>query len=366
MDTELLFQIGLTDVPGIGPVQAKLLIEKLGNASAIFKASLKQLGLIEGIGDIRAKSIKDFAGFDIAEKEIDFCLKHHITPLFITDKNYPQRLLHCIDAPTLLYYRGNADLNAGKIISIIGTRSNTAYGKQITEQLIAELKSYNPTIVSGLAMGIDTIAHNAALQNKMSTVAVLPHGLNTIYPAQNKNLAKDILHSGVLLTEFRSNMFPDKFTFPRRNRIVAGMSDATITIETAIKGGSMITAELAYNYNRDLFAIPAKITDSKSSGCLKLIKQNKAILLTDAEQLAETMGWQENIKTRKKQQRELFINLSPEENIIIELIKEKDAIPIDELHLKSGLTGSSVASAILNLELQNLIVAMPGKVYKLL
>lgn len=365
MKHDLLYNIALTQVEGIGSVQAKLLIEHFGTAENIFKAKAKQLSAVEGIGEIRANAIKDYTDFAEAEKEIKFAEKHHIQCLFLTDENYPQRLLNCYDAPTLLYYRGNANLNHTKIISIIGTRNNTDYGKQITEKLVEELQAYNVIIVSGLAFGIDAIAHKAAVHNNTTTVAVLAHGLDSIYPAQHKSLAKDILLNGGLLTEFPQNTKPDRFNFPQRNRIVAGMADATIVIETAAKGGSMITAELAYNYNRDLFAIPGKITDAKSSGCLKLIQQNKAVLLTNTEQLVEEMGWQQRKKATKKQ-RELFIELSPEEKLIVDILKEKETVHIDELYLKTGLSSSSVAGAMLSLELQNIVASLPGKVYRLL
>lgn len=359
-----MYQVALTLIPGIGPVQSKLLVEHFGDAAAVFNAKKKDLGLIEGIGEVRAKSIKDWNGFNEAEDEIAFCEKHHIQPLFITDKNYPQRLLHCYDTPALLYYRGNADLNNSKIISIIGTRNNSDYGKQLTEQVVEGLQPLNTLIVSGLAFGIDVIAHKAAIQNNLSTVGVLAHGLDSIYPSQHKSLAREMLLNGGLLTEFRKNTNPDKHNFPRRNRIVAGMSDATIVIETAIKGGSMITAELAYNYNRDVFAIPGKVTDAKSSGCLKLIQQNKAILYTDINQLMDELGWQQK-KIVPGKQKELFIELSGDEKIIVNILKEKETVSIDELYLKSGLSSSSVAAAILNLELQNVIMGLPGKRYRL-
>lgn len=364
MTNDLLYQISLTLIPNIGAVQAKQLMEHFGNAESIFKAKKKDLSLIEGIGEVKAKSIKEFAEFKDAEAEIAFCKKHHIQPLFIADKNYPQRLLHCYDSPTILYYRGNADLNNLKTISIIGTRNNSDYGKQITEQFIQELQAQNILLVSGLAYGIDAIAHKAALQNNIATVGVLAHGLDTIYPSQHTSLAKDMLLNGGLLTEFKKNTKPDKYNFPQRNRIVAGMADATIVIETAIKGGSMITAELAYNYNRDVFALPGKITDAKSAGCLKLIHQNKATVLTTPQQFLADMNWEQKKKQPKKQ-RELFIELSADEKIIVAILKEKDTITIDELFLKSGLSSSSVAGAILNLELQNVIVSLPGKVYRL-
>lgn len=364
MNKDLLHQIALTLIPGIGPVQAKQLLEYFGNAESIFKAKKKDLSAVEGIGEIKAKQIKDFNQFQEAEEEIKFTEKHHIQCLFLTDENYPKRLLHCYDAPTLLYYRGNANLNNSKIISIIGTRSNTDYGKQVTEDLIAELQPYNVLIVSGLAYGIDAIAHKAAVKNNVATIGVLAHGLDSIYPAQHKNLAKDMLLNGGLLTEFRKNVKADRYNFPQRNRIVAGMADATIVVETAAKGGSMITAELAYNYNKDVFAIPGKIYDGKSSGCLKLIQQNKAVLLSSVEQLIEEMGWQEKKKQPKKQ-RELFIELSAEEKVIVDILKQKETVSIDELFIQSGLSSSSVAGAILSLELQNVVVSLPGKMYKL-
>lgn len=364
MNNDLPYQIALTLINGIGAVQAKQLIEHFGDAESVFKAKKKELGSLEGFGEFRAKLIKDFADFAEAEDEITFCEKHHIQPLFLTDKDYPQRLLNCYDSPTLLYYRGNANLNASKVISIIGTRNNTDYGKQITEQFVKDMQTQNMLIISGLAFGIDGIAHKTAIQQQIPTVGILAHGLDTIYPSQHKSLAKEMLLNGGILTEFRRNTKPDKHNFPKRNRIAAGMSDATIVMETASKGGSMITAELAFNYNRDVFAVPGKITDIKSSGCLQLIQQNKAILFTDAEEFLNTMGWQQK-KLSPKKQRELFIELSDDEKIIFEILKEKEPIAIDELYLKSSLSSSSVAAAILNLELQNVILSLPGKMYRL-
>lgn len=364
MKDELYYQVALTMIPELGPIRARLLIEHFGSAVSVFKAKKKELSVVEGIGELRAKYLKEWAAFSDVEEEIMFIEKHHIRSLFLTDKGYPQRLLNCYDPPTLLYYRGTADLNNSKVISIIGTRNHTEYGKQVTEELIASLQAQQVIIVSGLAFGIDALAHKNALQCRLPTIGVLAHGMDTIYPAQHKILAKEMLQQGGLLTEFRKSQKPDKYNFPKRNRIVAGMADATIVIETAIRGGSMITAELAHNYNRDLFAVPGKITDTKSSGCLKLIQQNKAILLTGGEQLIEVMGWQEKKKNVAKQ-KELFIDLSEDEKIIVTLLKEKEAMAIDEIYCKSRLSSSSVAAAILNLELQNVISLLPGKRYSL-
>ena len=365
MSDELIFQIALTLVPNVGPVQAKILTESFGSAKAIFKESKKLLANIEGIGEIRAKCINTFNDFSTAEKEIAFIEKYKIKTLFLKDEKYPKRLLNCYDSPTLLYYRGNADMNSSKVISIIGTRNNTDYGRQITEQLIDELQSEEVLIVSGLAYGIDSIAHKSALQNNLQTIGVLAHGLDIIYPSEHSNLAKQILLNGGLITEFKKETLPDKHNFPKRNRIVAGMSDATIVIETAAKGGSIITAELANGYNRDVFAFPGKTTDSKSAGCNQLIKSNKAILLTDAAQLIDILGWSTK-KVKHKEQKELFITLTENEQILVNVLKEKDNVHIDELFLKSGLTSSTVSATMLNLEFQNIVASLPGKIYRLL
>jgi DNA processing protein len=307
MHNDLLYQIALTIVPNIGDIHAKALINHFGNAHDIFRAKKKDLEVIEGVGSIRAKCIKDFTSFHLAEDEIVFIEKYKISPLFITDNNYPQRLLNCYDSPSLLYYKGEADLNTSKIVAIIGTRNNNDYGKTVCEKIIEGLIGQHVMIISGLAFGIDTIAHKTALKNGLDTVAVLAHGLDRIYPSQNKGLAKEIIKQGGLLTDFRSNTNPDKQNFPKRNRIVAGMSDAVIVVETGIKGGSLITAELANGYNRDVFAIPGRTGDTKSEGCNYLIKNNKASLITNADDILENMGWKVYKKPVIKKQRELFI-----------------------------------------------------------
>ncbi|HWI92156.1 MAG TPA: DNA-processing protein DprA [Flavisolibacter sp.] len=366
MNSELLNQLALTLVPNIGDVQAKILVNHFGDASSIFNAKKTLLEKIEGIGEVRARSIKDFDDFHLAEHELKFIEKYNIKTLFLTDADYPKRLLNCYDSPTLLFYKGNADLNASKVLAIVGTRSNTDYGKLFTEKLVKDLSEQNILIISGLAHGIDAIAHKSALKNNLPTVGVVGHGLDKVYPSENTNLAKDMVKDGGgLLTEFFSGTKPDKHNFPLRNRVVAGLSDATVVVETNIKGGSMITAKLADAYNRDVFAVPGRTTDKASSGCNHLIKYNKAILLTDAEELLDVLGWKEK-KKEKKQQKELFIELSAEEKQIIQLLQEKETVHIDEINLRSGLSSSTAAAAILNLELQNVIASLPGKMYKLL
>lgn len=365
MNKALLHQIALTLIPNIGCVYAKLLLQHL-NVEEVFTAKKSTLLKIEGLGEIRANSIVRFDGFETAEKEMEFIEKYKITPLFITDERYPKRLLNCYDSPTLLYYRGNADLNASKIIAIVGSRTHTEYGKNLIRELLQPLAASGILIVSGLAYGIDSLAHKAALKNNLQTVGVLAHGLDKIYPAENTAMAKEMVQYGGLLTEFMTKTKPDRHNFPSRNRIVAGMSDATIVVETDIKGGSMITAELANGYNKDVFACPGKVSDKRSSGCNHLIKNNKAILLTDAQQLLETMGWEEKKKPLKKKVKELFIELSTEERIIFDILKNTEVLSIDDINLQSGLSSSSVAVAILNLEMQNIVQSLPGKMYKIL
>lgn len=366
MHSELLYQLALTLVPNIGDVHAKTLVQQFGDASSIFKARQSTLEKIEGIGEVRARAIKNFTDFHLAETEVNFIEKYKIRTLFLTDPDYPKRLQNCYDSPTLLFYKGAADLNASRIVAIVGTRNNTEYGKAFTEKLIHDLASQNIIIVSGLAFGIDAIAHKAALKQGLPTIGVVGHGLSKIYPSQHAGLAKEMLaEGGGILTEFFHNIKPDKHNFPLRNRIVAGISDATILIETAVKGGSMITAKLADGYNRDVFAVPGRTTDKVSAGCNHLIKYSKAILLTDAEELLDVLGWKET-KPKAKSQRELFIELTPEEELVIKILRQKEMAHIDEINIGSGLSSSAVAAAILSLELQNVLQSLPGKMYKLI
>ncbi|MGE5518345.1 MAG: DNA-processing protein DprA, partial [Candidatus Dadabacteria bacterium] len=268
METDLLYQLALTLVPNIGDVHAKILVQHFGDAKSIFRAKESTLEKLEGIGTVRARSIKEFNDFHLAEEELKFVEKFNIRTFFLTDEDYPKRLLNCYDSPTLLYYKGTANLNASRMIAIVGTRSNTDYGKQFTEKLVKELAEYNVTIVSGLAFGIDAIAHKAALKNNLPTIGVVGHGLRKMYPADHATLAREMIsNGGGVLTEFFSETQPDKHNFPLRNRIVAGLTDATVIVESAVKGGSMITAKLADGYNRDVFAVPGRTIDKVSSGC---------------------------------------------------------------------------------------------------
>lgn len=363
----LFYQIALTLVPQIGCVQARILIEKYGDAKTVFHTGKAALEKTEGIGAIRAGSILSFSDFTRVEAEMEFIEKYDIRPLFITDPGYPQRLLNCYDLPLLLFCKGEVNFNVSPVIAVVGTRNPTGYGKQVTEKLLRDLAGMDVLVVSGLAYGIDGLAHKAALKYNLRTVGVLGHGLDSIYPAQHKGLAREMLEQkGGLLTEFHSTTRPGKHNFPARNRIVAGMCDAVIVVETPLKGGSMITAELANSYNRDVFAFPGKTTDPKSAGCNYLVRTNKASLLMDARDLINTMGWeQKQLHAQSKPQKELFIELNESEQKLAALLREKITLHIDQLNMYSGLSGSAIAAAILNLELQGVIRCLPGKRYQL-
>lgn len=365
MHSELVYQIALTMVPQIGPVQAKILLQH-GEAEEIFHAKKSFLEKIEGIGPVRAEAIRRFRDFHEAAEEIQEMERYGIRAVFISDPGYPKRLLNCYDSPTLLYCKGEADLNALRMLAVIGTRSITGYGRSQAEQIIEELKETGVTIVSGLAYGVDAVAHKAAIRNELPTIAVLAHGLDQVYPPQHTALAHEMINAkGALLSEFRCAVKPDKHNFPSRNRIVAGMTDATLVIETGEKGGSIITAELAAGYNRDVYALPGRITDARSAGCNQLIRNNTAAIFTSASELLAQLGWKDNQKPGRPVQRNLFIELSPEEKRIVELLQERQIMPIDEINLYSGLSNSQIAGALLNLELQSVVLSLPGKQYRL-
>jgi DNA processing protein len=366
MDPNLIYQVALTQVPNIGAVQARTLLQHL-EVGQIFSTKKHILEKIEGIGSFRANAICRFKDFSAAEKEVAFIEKNRIRPLLYGAEDYPRRLMHCYDPPTLLYLKGEAVLNAEKVLGVIGTRNLSDYGRQATEKLIKELAGSGAVIVSGLAYGIDATAHKAALKHKLPTVAVLAHGLNQVYPGEHIPLAKEMVQEGGgLLTEFNTFSKPDRHNFPIRNRIVAGLCDAVVVMETGMKGGSMITADLANGYNRDVFAFPGRTTDLKSEGCNFLIRKNKAGLVNNASELVEALGW-DNEKNKKKppRQRELFIELNPEEKRIVDLLRPGEPVHIDELQFQTGLTPGQIASTLLNLEFRGVIASSPGKSYRL-
>ncbi len=371
MDTnELLYQISLKQIHGVGDVIAKNLIAYCGSASAVFKAKREELVKIPQVGEYVAQCIlkgkNNVELFNRSEVELKFIEEEHITPLFFTDAAYPNKLKHCHDAPILLFYKGNADLNKEKIIAVIGTRNATEYGKQQTEKLIRELAAENILTVSGLAYGIDVCAHKAALAHKLDTVGVLAHGLDDLYPSVHSNVANKMVHQGGLLTEFLSQTNPDKENFPKRNRIVAGMCDAVIVVESKRTGGALITAEIAQTYNRDVFAFPGRAEEELSAGCNMLIKRNKAGLIENAADFLYAMGWEQSeTKKAKSTQFVLPVNLSEDEHQIINLIKDSQPVHVDEICQKLQLTPGKASGLLLQLEFGNLIKSLPGKLYTL-
>lgn len=364
MPTDLLkYQIAITLIPGIGDIVGKKLIAYCGGVEAVFAENESALLKIPGVGRSIVNNILGQKVLRAAEAEMEFIRKSNIQPLFYTDRKYPARLLNCEDGPLLLYYKGNTDLNASRVIGFVGTRKATAQGRLICARFIDGLKTKEVLVVSGLAYGIDSCAHKAALDSDLKTVGVLGHGLDRIYPAQNKKLAANMLNHGGLLTEFTSGTKPDRENFPKRNRIVAGMCDAIVVVESASKGGALITAGIANSYNRDVFAIPGRVNDEFSIGCNMLIKSNRAALAESSKDIAYIMGW-DDVVVNVKKQRDLFLQLTDEQKLIFEIISETKEITVDKLVVKSALPASKVAAALLMLEFEGLIQSLPGKLYK--
>ena len=365
---EKLHQIALTQITGIGAVNAKSLISYCGGVEAIFHTPKRQLLKIPGIGPKTATAILQHEeALEKAHREMEFVQKHNIQTIFFFDETYPQRLKNCSNAPILLYFKGNADFNNPHTVSIVGTRNATDYGRQICKELVAALQPYTVLVVSGLAYGIDHAAHQACVKNQVATVGVLGHGLDMLYPSQHRNLAKKMLQNGGLITDFPSETKPDSKNFPMRNRIIAGMSDATIVVETGSKGGSIITAYLAQSYNREIFAVPGPIHAPYSMGCNQLIKKNVAKLVESVEDIAYHLGWEDaDVAVKKPVQKALFVELNDTETILVNLLKEKPkGISIDKICASAKMTQNAVAACLLQLEMKNLVEAMPGKRYRL-
>lgn len=360
-----IHKIALTFIKSIGPVMAKNLLAYCGSAEAVFSASRKQLLQIPGIGDKTVDAILNTDALKRAEQELLFVERHGIEVLFFTDENYPRRLKNCFDAPILIYFKGKADLNHPRIISIVGARNATDYGKALCRQLCEVLAPYQVLIVSGLAYGIDVTAHKECISNKMATIGVLGHGLDRLYPQIHKSIAQKMVLNGGLLSEFPTLTNPDRPNFPQRNRIIAGIADATIVVEASIKGGALITAEIANSYNKDVYAFPGRTNDVFSEGCNFLIKTNRAGLINSANDLIYYLGWDNEVKEKKKNaQTTLQINLTANEQKVVDLL-QNGQMAIDEISIVTNLQQSKLAIVMLTLEMQGIIISLPGKVYKL-
>lgn len=365
--TKLLYRIALTKINGIGDILARNLMDIFGDEESIFRAHKKELMSIPGISNGLVPEIMNPDVLRKAEKELRFVEKNNILTYFYKDDDYPARLKECVDAPVLLYYKGKADLNAIKIISIVGTRRSTNYGVSFCENFLSEIASLFPEtlIVSGLAYGIDVAAHRYALKSKLPTVGVLAHGLDRIYPSAHRQIAMEMLENGGLLTEFPNETEPDKFNFVRRNRIVAGMADAVIVVQTGTKGGSLITAELANSYNKDVFAVPGRVTDNDSAGCNMLIEQNKAALLQSAATFTRFMQWDTKKQAVRLQQKQLFLDLTEDEQSIYDLLSEAGALHLNLLANQLGIPMSVLLSTLLTMEMKGIIRGGAGNMYQL-
>lgn len=361
---ELLHILALLNTDGIGDVMAKKLIAQFGSASAIFSQSKRELLKTSGIGNSIISALTIKKNFIRAEKEIEFMNTNNIQYSYFKDSNYPTYLNHCFDGPVLIFKKGNIDLKEQKIISIVGTRQMTNYGRSVLEELIKGIKEYNPIIVSGLAYGVDIHAHKLALKYNLQTIAVLAHGLDRIYPNVHKKYIPKLLENGGLISDFWSGTKPDRENFVKRNRIVAGLSQATIVIESAEKGGSLITADIANSYNRDVFAIPGRITDAYSRGCNQLIKTNRAAVVTSVKDLAYILNWEQDNKATKSIQKQFFTELSESEKEVYQYLQKEGKQQLDIIALHCNLPIFKVASLLLNLELKGAIKPLPGKIFE--
>ncbi|HLP04379.1 MAG TPA: DNA-processing protein DprA [Paludibacter sp.] len=364
----LKYQIGITLIRGIGSTLAKNLIAYIGSVEGVFHEKRKNLAKIPGIGDILSAEIASQQVIDRAEKEICFIEKNKIRPLFYTDREYPFRLKECADSPVMIYTKGDCDLNNSRLVGIVGTRNATETGKENCRKLIADLALSLPNtfIVSGLAYGIDICAHKAALENGLPTIGVVAHGLDRVYPAAHRSTATKMVHQGALLTEYLSQTNPDRPNFVQRNRIIAGLSDAIIVVESAVRGGALITAEAANEYNRDVFAFPGRVSDEWSGGCNALIKNNNASLIESADDIIRFMNWEKQNLGDQVFQPSLFPYLSDDEQEIVGALRLRaEGIQVNELAIATTKPFSKISSLLLEMEFKGIVKCLPGGIYKI-
>ena len=359
--------LALTFIPGVGPKLSKNLISYCGGIEGVFAANKARLEKVPGIGEILADTILLHDTFEQADKELEYIERNEISVVAHFESEYPQRFKKCVDSPLILFSKGTMRVNIPRMIGIVGTRKATAYGKEMCIKLITDLASRGITVISGMAYGIDICAHNAALKNNLQTIGVLAHGLDRLYPSAHKASAVKMLDNGGLISEYPSGTNPDRENFVQRNRIIAGMSDAVIVVESGEKGGALFTAAFASNYNHDVFAIPGRANDPMSRGCNKLIKTNIAALLETAEDLCENMGWNDEVRPKKGSQPKIpFVDLTDDEKVIYDFINESaDGLDIDSLTIKSNIPGRKVAGILLQMEFAGIVKSLPGKIYQI-
>jgi DNA processing protein len=363
-EEELLAVLRLQKCKAVGDILAKKLIVNVGDVTQIFKEKAGYLSKINGIGNHVLKHLFDTKNVKLAAEELKYIQENKIAYSYFLEDDYPTNLQHCIDSPILLFKDGNIDFSNDKIISVVGTRNMSSYGRDFCNHLIEDLAQYNPIIVSGFAYGVDICAHKAAIKNKLQTIAVLAHGLEEIYPKVHKKYIHQVNENGGFLTEFWHKEAPLRENFLKRNRIVAGLSKATIIIESAVKGGSLVTADIANSYDKDVFAVPGRTTDLYSKGCNNLIKNNRAFLLNSAEEIVKILNWDLTEKP-KIIQKQLFIELNENEQKIYDLLHAKGPQLLDVISLECNIPTYQLASILLQMELKGISKPLPGKMFEL-
>ncbi len=363
-ENEILAALRLQRVPHIGDITAKKLIAHCGSPAMVFEEKRQHLLKIEGIGQMTLRGLYDTEHFEAAEAELNFVKSNNIEVHYFTDKGYPQYLKHCIDAPILLFARGDIDLEGRKIISVVGTRNSTGYGQAFCEEFIEQIAPLDPIIVSGFAYGIDIAVQRAAMERGLQTIGCLAHGLNQIYPRVHEKYAREVEKNGGFLTEFWSVSNPDRENFLKRNRIIAGMTEATVVVESAEKGGGLVTADIAHGYNRDVFAVPGRSSDKFSIGCNNLIKQQKAHMLTSAADLVYILGWKLEKTPQKQSQTQLFVELDDTEKSIYTFLQTNGRQLLDTVALECQLPIFKTSSTLLNMEMKGVVRPLPGKLFE--
>lgn len=364
--TQLEACLLLESLPGIGFQRCIKLVLHFGSATAIFDAKPREWKAVPGIGALACKTLTTWPAYkDQVKQAMESLKKHQVKHLFFGSEGYPLPLTYCPDAPLVLFYQGSPDFKDRKILSIVGTRSNTPHGRDFCQELIQSLQPYDPIICSGLARGIDVIAHHTALKQGMQTVACLAHGLERIYPERHSSIAQEIQQSGGLLTDFLPETVFHRGNFPRRNRLIAGMAHATVVIESGEKGGSMNTANLAHQYGRELFVVPGRYSDYKSQGCHQLLVEQKAQLLAKPEHLIDALGW-EKFSKPKTVQKKLFTELTQQQQSLVQLMQTKTKVHLDVIALETKQKIATVAAALMDLEMKGVVRALPGKYYELI
>ena len=364
-DLQLKHKIALGLIPRIGDINARKLVSHFGGVEAIFSEPYRNLIKIPGIGPGLSKYICDKSYLVTADKEAEYVTKNNIRTYFYLDNDYPFRLRQCDDSPVMFFFRGNCDLDSAKILSVVGTRNATTRGRELCEKIIEGLASGHKDliIVSGLAYGIDITSHKAALANNLQTIGVLAHGFKTIYPAMHASTAKAMINKGGLLTDFFSDALPERNNFLKRNRIIAGLSDATLVIESGVKGGALVTADIANSYNRDVFAVPGRPDDQWSAGCNSLIRSNKAFLAECSDDIEYFLNWKPE-KSKPAVQRTLFSDLDDTEKTIFELLGKQGELTIDTICRSLDIPVYKLSSLLLQMEFKGLVKCSPGNVYR--